>query len=375
MLPRERVLAALSRQVPDRVPKHIDFNTQFRLHFRSLDPAERFGLEVRKVQSGSTREQEGFERYLESLPQHLRVGDRQTLANYWQWGYDPVATAARQASGEYDLLQLHDYNPLAEARTIQDLQRYRFPAVARDVRFGELKRQVAALHRRGLAVLGDPPHLGGVIFETAQRLRGYYNLLLDFVLNKEFAHYLLDQITAMCAHNCALLARAGADVIILGDDVGEPTKMLISLPMWREFLKPRLARLIAAIREERPATLIMYHSDGYIEPIIPELIEIGVDVLEPVQPDVMDPAKLKTTYGDRLAFWGTVGVQTTWSATVATEAIRQEVGERIATVGHGGGLLIAPAYDVEPDVPWQNILAFLQAVEECGTQMNADERR
>ena len=132
-MPRERVLAALSRQVPDRVPRHIDFNTQFRLHFRSLDPAERFGLEVRRVESGSTREQEGFERYLESLPQHLRVGDRKTLANYWEWGYDPVATATRHESGEYDLLQLHDYNPLAEARTIQDLQRYRFPAVASDI--------------------------------------------------------------------------------------------------------------------------------------------------------------------------------------------------------------------------------------------------
>ncbi len=72
MLPRERVLAALSRQVPDRVPKRIDFNTQFRLHFRSLDPAERFGLEVRRVESGSTREQEGFESYLESLPQHRK---------------------------------------------------------------------------------------------------------------------------------------------------------------------------------------------------------------------------------------------------------------------------------------------------------------
>jgi uroporphyrinogen decarboxylase len=208
--------------------------------------------------------------------------------------------------------------------------------------------------------------LGGVIFETAQRLRGYYNLLLDFSLNKEFAHYLLDQITAMCAHNCALLARAGADIIVLGDDVGEPTKMLISPQMWREFLKPRLARIIAAIREEKTETIIMYHSDGYIEPIIPELIEIGVDVLEPVQPDFMDPAKLKATYGDRLAFWGTVGVQTTWSATMATEAIRQEVRQRIATVGQGGGLLIAPAYDVEPDVPWQNIQAFLQAVEEFG---------
>jgi uroporphyrinogen decarboxylase len=114
-----------------------------------------------------------------------------------------------------------------------------------------------------------------------------------------------------------------------------------------------------------PELKIFYHSDGYIEPIIPELIEIGVDVIHPVQPDVMDPARLEARFGDRLAFWGTVGTQATWGWPNAA-AIRAEVRERIETVGRDGGLIIGPAYDLEPEIPWENVVAFFEAVDEFG---------
>jgi uroporphyrinogen decarboxylase len=367
MIPRERVLAALNRQPPDRVPKDIGFNRRARLCCLGQDPAERFGLEVRYLTSGRTREVADFEAYLAGLPRHLRVGDRGTVASYREWGYDPAAARSRSRdSEEYDSLALDEYNPLAAAQSVAELERYHFPNIKADDRYGSLTRSVGAWHSRGLAVVGDPPHLGGVILETAQRLRGYYNLFLDLKLHPAFADYLLDQITSMCVHNCALLARAGVDVLALGDDVGEPTRMLISPEMWRRILKPRLGRIIAAAKDEKPDLLVRYHSDGYIEPIIPDLIEIGVDVLEPVQPDVMDPGALKERYGSQLAFWGTVGKQTTWSARPAPDEIRDEVRQRIASVGRGGGLLLAPAYDVEPEVPWENTRAFLEAAQEFG---------
>lgn len=345
----------------------MEFNLHARSHCLGRDPADRFGLEVRRVGPSQSRDESDFESYLESLPAHLYVGDRATVASYREWGYDPAAARSRSRDAlEYDPLSLDEYNPLAAATSLADLRRYRFPDISADYRYSHLQRRVADLHRHHLAVMGDPPHLGGVIFETAQRLRGYYNLLLDFKLRPDFAAYLLDQITEMCVHNCALLARAGVDILALGDDVGEPTRMLLSPAMWRAYLKPRLARIIAAAKTEKPDLLVRYHSDGFIEPIIPDLIEIGVDVLEPVQPDVMGPARLKAKYGDRLAFWGTVGAQTTWSGLPQAAAIREEVRQRIATVGRGGGLLIAPAYDVEPEVPWANTKAFLEAVEEFG---------
>jgi uroporphyrinogen decarboxylase len=124
-----------------------------------------------------------------------------------------------------------------------------------------------------------------------------------------------------------------------------------------------LASVIEAAKEANPEVLIFYHSCGYIEPIIPDLIEIGVDILNPVQPESMDPERIKKLYGNELAFWGTIGTQTTLPFGTPDE-VRQEVKRMIETVGDGGGLLISPTHVIEPDVPWENIMAFVDAVKE-----------
>ena len=143
--------------------------------------------------------------------------------------------------------------------------------------------------------------------------------------------------------------------------------MMMSRAMWQRYFKPHLKTIIDTCRHANPDLAIFWHSDGNIEPIIPDLIEIGVDILNPVQPDVMDPQKLKLLYGDRLTFFGTVGTAQLWSWGAPAQ-IRAEVRERIATVGRGGGLIIAPAYDLEPAVgiPWANVLAFFDAVDDFG---------
>jgi len=110
---------------------------------------------------------------------------------------------------------------------------------------------------------------------------------------------------------------------------------------------------------------IAYHSCGSVAFAVEGLIEAGVDVLESVQPEANDPAKLKRLYGDRLAFWGTVGVQSTFPFGTP-EDMERVVKERIATVGQGGGLLIAPAHVIEPETPVKNVLAFIQAVDKYG---------
>jgi uroporphyrinogen decarboxylase len=154
------------------------------------------------------------------------------------------------------------------------------------------------------------------------------------------------------------------DVLRLGDDVGMQRGLMMSQAAWRRWLKPRLAQVIAAARAIKPDTLVFYHSDGDCRPIVPELIEIGVDILNPVQPECMDPAVMKRLYGDRLSFWGTVGTQTTFPFGTPAE-MKAVVVERIATVGRGGGLLLAPTHILEPDVPWENIVAFFAAIDEA----------
>ena len=211
-----------------------------------------------------------------------------------------------------------------------------------------------------MAVAGQIPYLGGVVFETAYRLRGLDNLLEDLQIRPDFAGELLDRITANASRNVSEIAAAGADIIFLGDDIGMPTSMLISPQMWRRWFKPRLAAIIQAARRVCPAIPVAYHSDGWCRPVIADLIEIGVNILNPAQPDCMDLIALRRRFGSRLTLWGTVG-----SATLmpfgTPRSVYREVRRRIEELGGTGGLILAPAYDLEDNVPLANIEAFFAA--------------
>jgi uroporphyrinogen-III decarboxylase len=139
--------------------------------------------------------------------------------------------------------------------------------------------------------------------------------------------------------------------------------MLISPAHWRRFLKPRMASFIATLKGINPRLKIAYHSDGCIYPIIPELIEVGVDVLNPVQPASMDPARLKREFGSRLCFWGTVDEQQTLPFG-SPDDVRAEVSARLRTVGDGGGLILGPTHHVQLDTPMENFWAMVKAITE-----------
>lgn len=314
------------------------------------DADEQLGTDVRFVEFEPPSEQNRFLRYLESLPTHAFLGNARTLRTYSEWGYHPERLGAE---------------PLAKARTIDDVRAFSFPNLVEERRYRHLREKVEKIQSAGLAVAAVPPHMGGEIFEAAQRLRGFEQLMSDFFRNPQLVEYLFSQLANIASQSVAILARAGVDVICLDDDVGEPTRMMISVDLWRGFLKGPLSQIIRAARTVNPKVRILYHSDGYIEPIIPDLIEIGVNVINPVQPDVMDPAALKEKYGSKLAFWGTVGTASAWMYG-SPGAIESEVKERIETLGNGGGLVIAPAYDLEPEVKWENLLAFVKAVQKYG---------
>ncbi len=199
------------------------------------------------------------------------------------------------------------------------------------------------------------------IFETAWALRGYETLLMDFLTDPERADAILDIPFRYHLRAAEKLARMGVDMIWTGDDIGAQNAMLIAPETWRRFLKPRMARLIAALKRINPALKVAYHSDGCISPVIPELIEIGVDVLNPVQPRSMDPLQLKKQYGDRLCFWGSIDEQQTLPFG-GPEDVRNEVITRLRTLGRGGGLIIGPTHHVQLDTPVENVQALVDAV-------------
>jgi uroporphyrinogen decarboxylase len=353
---RERILAALDGETPDQIPIALSF---YHLDGAALAPPGAWRddrVDVGFVEFPVSAEEEDLRLRALPHPVDTRIGSPSQAARYARWRYHPEA--------------VRKSNPLEGARTLDDLEHFRFPDVSSPYVADGLASQVNRLHGLGLAAGGNTPHLGGELFEAAWRLRGLERFLLDLVERKEMAHFLLDRLAELARRNVTTLASAGIDVLSLDDDVGMPGTMMISPATWREFFRPRLAGIIAAARAVKPDLRVIYHSDGHVEPILDDLVEIGIQGINPLQPEHMDAARIRRRFGPRLALWGTVGRQTTFAFADPAE-IRREVRERIEALGPAG-LVLCPAYDIdEPDVPWANIAAFLEAGAEWRTAHRA----
>ncbi|NLV91069.1 MAG: hypothetical protein GX030_01570 [Firmicutes bacterium] len=347
LTPRERVLAALSHRRPDRTPFELSFTPpmldKFREETGATDPDDYFDLDIRTVGLQPTKHMSDFSRYLpETMPEGTVVDE---------WG-----VAHRPGSMYHFTKMIH---PLQAMTTMAELEEYPFPDVTAEYRYAHLPEQVEGLHSAGYFVQGFAGH----IFEMAWYMRGMENLLADLVLNPEFATALLDRITDINSVTAKKLAQAGVDMLKTGDDVGTQKAMLMSPDMWRQWFKPRLARGIAAAKGVNPDIHVWYHSDGMILPIIPDLIEIGVDVLNPIQPECIDPEMIKREYGDQISLWGTIGTQSIMPFGTPQE-VREYTKDRIRRLGYNGGLVLAPTHVLEPDVPWENVIAFVETARE-----------
>jgi uroporphyrinogen decarboxylase len=343
---RERVRTALSGGRPDAVPLALGFFPQ--ALFGSEDADELFQTDVRFVEFSPPPEQDRLLAYLETLPPHVHVGSLAQLRTYQEWGYHPATGLA---------------HPLERLRSAAGWARSLLPDLSDPRRSAGLAARVNRLHDRGLAVAASPPHLGGELFESAWRLRGFDRFMKDLVKQPDLVEYLLDQLAAPAAQNVGVLARAGVDVLLLDDDVAYSGGLLISPATWRRFFKSRLAMIIEAARAEARDLLVFYHSDGDFTRLLPDLVEVGVNVVNPVAPDCMDAAAIRRTFGNRLALWGTVGSAVTWDLGTPAE-MREEVLRRIETLGRAG-LLLSPAYDLD-FAPRRNVAAFVDAVREYG---------
>ena len=340
----------MRRRQPDRVPATLydeviayvpDVARMLHDRCGGQWPGDYFACDVRSVAIGPTRLATDFSNYI-AAQENIRVDE-------WGVGW--------RAGGFHHYAEiLHPMQSL-DARAIRD---YPFPDVDAAYRYDGLAAAVAALHERGLAVTGFP----GSVFEQAWQMRGMPELFMDImdgVDEADTAEFLLDQIAGRVAGAAQRFAAADVDVLILGDDIATQRGLMMSLAMWKSIFKPRLQRIIRAAKEVKPDLIIFYHSDGNVWDAIPELIDAGVEALNPVQPECMDPAEVKKVFGDRLAFFGTVSVQRTMPFGTPDD-VRAEVKRRIETVGKGGGLLLSPAHVLQPDVPWENIVAFFEAV-------------
>lgn len=206
------------------------------------------------------------------------------------------------------------------------------------------------------------PNFGWALFERAWSLRGLQTFLMDLVDQPEYVADLLDRITGIQLVLIRRFIELGVDGGYFGDDYGAQKNLLISPRMWRALIKPRLARLFAPFREA--GLPVILHSDGQVQAILPDLVEIGLTVYNPVQPEVTDHAALRQQFGTQLAYYGGISTQT-----VLPFGTPAQVREAVLTCARmlapdGSGLLLAPSHRMMSDIPRQNVVALLDAFRE-----------
>ena len=265
--------------------------------------------------------------------------------------------------------------PLRNLQTPEAVEQLPFPDLLEDYRWEGVAQDIADLKARGyLTMVGvyggddiglDPSLVPAYmdIFEASWYLCGLDNMLMSFYDNEEFAQALLDRMTDFKAKLAAKWAQAGIDILVTGDDVGTQKGMMMAPEQYRTWLKPRLKRVIDAAKAENPDILIHYHSDGNIEEIIDDLVEAGVEILNPIQPECMDPDQIIQKYRGRLSFNGSVGTQTTMPF-ASSDEVAAVCRARLELTKDTGGMILAPTHLIEPEVPIENVDAFVQAVRE-----------
>ena len=201
--------------------------------------------------------------------------------------------------------------------------------------------------------------IGMLLFERAWSLRGMENLLIDMYEDEEFVEALFEKITD---HNLKIITEAlkyDFDGFYFGDDYGQQQGMIMGPILWRKYIKPCLEKTFEPIKNK--GLPIMLHSCGNIEQILGDLIDIGLDVYQTVQPEIYDLQKLKKTYGERLTFYGAISTQKTL-AFAKPEDLRKTILETIAVMGRNGGYVCAPTHQVQADVPPENIMAMIKVL-------------
>lgn len=248
-------------------------------------------------------------------------------------------------------------SPLRNTESMKEIESFPFET-ADDLSFEHMKGEVERRHAEGVPVAVWVGHL----YESAWQIRGYEEFLADMLVRPEFCECILDRICERNVRVAQEAARAGVDLIRTGDDVASQVSLMFSPDIWRKFIKSRWKKIYEAARSINPDIQIWYHSDGNIMEIIPELIDIGVTILNPVQPECMDIAEVKRRFGKQLVLDGTIGTQSVMPFG-SPDDVRATVRRMKQVVGSDGALILSPTHVLEPEVPLENIEAFF---EECG---------
>lgn len=359
MTSRERLQGAIARQIPDRVPLDLGGSiTGLTLAFAQklchvMGIEEELRVIVKPLQLVEPPEEVLVRLHIDT--RYVRPffpGQDGKGAEYVdEWG---VRRKLSSNGFYYDIVE----HPLREG-TLREIECFPWPEPGNGVMFRGLREKAEALyHYTDYALIGDP--LVPALFEPAWYLRGMDNFLVDLVQNRMYAERLLDVLLEFQLQFFEqFLSQVGEfiQVIMLGDDLGTQRAPLLSPALYREVIKPRHKKLFAFIKRYTDAKIFL-HSCGAIDPLIPDFIDAGVEILHPLQPlaQGMKHARIKAQYGNRLCFWGGIDIQ---RALLDSEAdVIAEAKRCIESLGRGGGYVLSLAHNVQPDVPPENLLTL-----------------
>ena len=369
---RERIIAALNNKEPNRVPVDIGACGATTLLVPTYDNLKKyFGIKKK------TRLMNRFfnmalmdEEVLNKLDINTRgIGtgpadgykdvELENGAFIDEWGI----TSRKPENSIYNVFDIH---PLSNAESVEDIRKYKFPDPENEGRFRGLKEKIDYLYNKtDFAIIGS----GDQIFELSWYLRGAENIFTDMYFNKKLVHALMEKISDYhLAKTKKFLEIVGnyIQVFFTGDDIASQNGPLISVEMYKEFIKPYQKKVYGYVKDNTNAKII-YHSCGNIYDFLPDLIEIGVDGINPVQVWArnMDTNKLKKEFGNDLSFWGAIDTQRTLPFGTI-EDLKKEVRKRIDDLGTNGGFVLGPVHAIQPDVKPEKIIEMIEYAKEYG---------
>lgn len=362
--PKERVLKALNHEEPDRVPTDLGTTNVTTITSEAYDrlknylcPNQEGEVEIVERAQQIVKPEESILRLLGidtrsvwlKRPKNWEMELRENNSYIDEWG---VTRRKAQGSWYFDPVIF----PLEKAN-VNDLRRYPWPNPDDPERFKELKEEAEKLYRENrYSIVVDPT--GSIPFGNAQNLRGFDVFLMDLILNQEFAEALMDVLLDFQVKLLTnLFKEIGSyiDIIKVADDLGTQSGPMLSPKLYRKLIKPRHRQLISFIKESTNAK-ILFHTDGGIYPFIEDLVEIGVDILNPIQVSArdMEPDRLKKEFGNQLCFCGGIDTQKILPHGTVKD-VKEEVKRMTDILAPGGGYILAPVHNLQPDVPPENI--------------------
>lgn len=375
MTPKQRVLTSLAHREPDRVP--VDFGGRSTtIHaFVERDLKRYLGLEggEEKIVDYHTYLVEPDPRLIERFGRDT-LPFRQKANSKWQMRIDPQTNIFADEWGTtfymppdgyyFDILSA----PLANAQTVEDLEDYQWPDPTDPGRMEGVADEVKAASAKGehaimMCATAFAP------WTKAWYLRGLEQAYMDLVCNRELAEAVAEKLTEWTIANWdTVLSQVGNDInlVWLEGDLGGQNGPLFSPAVFRKMYKPRLARIVATIKAQTSAKVFL-HSCGSVYWVIPDLIEVGIDVLNPVQVTAadMDPVRLKREFGKDLTFWGG-GCDPVVLQNGTPQQVSEEVKRRIDALAPGGGYVFGSIHNIQPGVPPQNVVAMFETAREYG---------